>query len=170
MANTFVQIGSTVTVGSGGAASISFTSIPSTYTDLMVLYSLRSDRAYAFDNVSISFNGSGATKTDRRLFGDGAATNSYSDSELYMGVASDSSATASVFGNCQLYIFNYTSANHKSALSDGISENNNTTAAQEIVGGKWSNTAVINAVALAPRTGSNWLQYSTASLYGILKY
>ena len=35
MANTYVAI-ATVTVGSGGAASIDFTSIPATYTDLVV--------------------------------------------------------------------------------------------------------------------------------------
>jgi hypothetical protein len=32
---TFTQIGSAVVVGSGGAAAIDFTSIPSTYTDLL---------------------------------------------------------------------------------------------------------------------------------------
>ena len=40
MAVTFTQIAS-VTVGSGGAASIDFTSIPSTYTDLCIKTSIK---------------------------------------------------------------------------------------------------------------------------------
>ena len=38
--NTLVKI-QTVTVGSGGASSIDFTSIPQTYTDLCLVYSAR---------------------------------------------------------------------------------------------------------------------------------
>jgi hypothetical protein len=42
MANTYTLIASSVTVGSGGAANIEFTSIPATYTDLVsALSSLR---------------------------------------------------------------------------------------------------------------------------------
>ena len=40
MAKVFKAL-STVTVGAGGAASIDFTSIPSTYTDLQILCSLK---------------------------------------------------------------------------------------------------------------------------------
>ena len=40
MATTYTLI-SSVTVGSGGAANIEFTSIPSTYTDLLLKYYLR---------------------------------------------------------------------------------------------------------------------------------
>ena len=43
MATTYTLI-SSVTVGSGGAASIEFTSIPSTYTDLVLKLSARSSR------------------------------------------------------------------------------------------------------------------------------
>jgi hypothetical protein len=42
MANTYEAI-ATVTVGSGGATDIEFTSIPGTYTDLLIKSSLRSD-------------------------------------------------------------------------------------------------------------------------------
>ena len=42
MADTYTLI-SSVTVGAGGASSIDFTSIPATYTDLLVKFSLRTD-------------------------------------------------------------------------------------------------------------------------------
>ena len=47
----------TVTVGAGGAASIDFTSIPGTYTDLLVLISARSTRSTDYrDELFIRFN------------------------------------------------------------------------------------------------------------------
>ena len=51
MANTFKKI-QTVTVGSGGAASIDFTSIPQTYTDLKIVLSARTNRANATDEAN----------------------------------------------------------------------------------------------------------------------
>ena len=58
MANTYTLIASN-TVGSGGAASISFSSIPSTYTDLLVKISTR-DNTGSFNDMLLTFNGSGS--------------------------------------------------------------------------------------------------------------
>ena len=58
MANTYVQIGSTVTVGVSGAASIDFSSIPSTYTDLVLKVSGRSNRVDTVDTIVVKPNGS----------------------------------------------------------------------------------------------------------------
>ena len=45
------------TVGSGGASSVTFSSIPATYTDLVVKYSSRSAGSGVYDSVQLSFNG-----------------------------------------------------------------------------------------------------------------
>ena len=65
---TYQKIAS-VTVGSGGAASIDFTSIPSTYTDLALYHSLRSDNSE--DYYGLQFNSSSSSFSSRRLQGDG---------------------------------------------------------------------------------------------------
>ena len=57
MATTYSLI-SSVTVGSGSAATIGFTSIPATYTDLLLSYSARIDQTGIVRQVDISFNGS----------------------------------------------------------------------------------------------------------------
>ena len=55
---------STVTVGAGGAASIDFNSIPGTYTDLLLVVSVRSTRPAATnDGLFMSINGSGSSTT-----------------------------------------------------------------------------------------------------------
>ena len=170
MANTYVQIGSTVTVGSGGAANIEFTSIPATYTDLVLKVSTRSDLANAFSASSLSFNGNTANYSWRELFGVGNSqgSNSGTDTSKGSGQVTGASATSSTFANTEIYIPNYASANNKSFSVDGVTENNATSAAAVLYAYLWSNTAAITSITLTANTG-NFVQYSTASLYGILK-
>ena len=165
MANTYTKIAS-VTVGAGGASSIDFTSIPSTYTDLCIKISGRSTSTST--GSTITFNGSSSSYTNKRLYGDGSAP--ASDSAITTGISNtfidDSGFTATTFGNGEIYIPNYASSNYKSVSVDGVTENNATTALMMLTAGLWSNTAAINQVTITPALG-NFTQYSTATLYGI---
>jgi hypothetical protein len=167
MPTTFTKIAS-VTVGSGGAASIDFTSIPSTYTDLCMKVSLRN--ATSFRNVTINFNNSSANFTLRFLRGDG--TNTFSGTYTDFGFNSfgyaplDGTDTTNTFNNAELYIPNYASANFKSSNLDLVTENNGSLAQAYMQAGLWSQTTAINRLTIAPFSG-NFVQYSTATLYGI---
>jgi hypothetical protein len=165
MANTFVKIAS-VTVGSGGAASMAFSSIPGTYTDLCVLTSARTNRALGVDGISVNFNGSSANFSTRYLEGDGTSAIS-TTSTTFAGSASGNTATSNTFGNSLLYIPNYTSANFKSFSADGVGENNATLGLSDLIAGLWSNTAAITSITVLPTIGTSFNQYSTATLYGI---
>ena len=166
MANTFVKI-STVTVGAGGSSTISFTSIPQTYTDLKIVISGRTDFAAVASNNSISFNGSATSFSSKLLSGDGGSVASYTRTDnLNVFLIPGSSATASVFGNSEIYIPNYTSANNKSFYCDSTTENNATSSYTQLHTGLWSNTAAITSVTLTSQNG-NFVQYSTATLYGV---
>ena len=154
---------STVTVGAGGAASIDFTSIPSTYTDLMVVYSMR---AASNNYTTVTFNGSSSSYSVRVLRSSGSAASSFGDTSFNPTIDYNS-RTASTFGNGQLYIPNYASATNKSISIDTVEENNATAAFSELHAGLWSNTAAITQVTL---TGNGTIQqYSSASLYGVTK-
>ena len=164
MPDTFVKIAS-VTVGSGGASSIDFTSIPSTYTDLCLKISTRQNNinvAYA----SLRFNGSTSSYTYRSLEGSGSAAASYNGTSGAYGITNNSSLTANTFNSIDLYIPNYAGSNNKSWSSDSVTETNATTAYADLIAGLWSNTAAINQVTLYPSSG-DFVQYSTATLYGI---
>lgn len=161
MANTYTLIASS-TVGSGGAANIEFTSIPSTYTDLLLKISLRGSFAGVADNITLTINNS-AIGTPKSVFGNGASAVSNADPFVYTA----STATASTFGNGEIYIPNYTSSNNKSISADTVSENNATTAYTFLTAALWSNSAAITSIKLAPADGGTWNQYSTAYLYGI---
>lgn len=167
MPNTFVKI-QTVTVGAGGAANIEFTSIPQTYTDLKVVMSLRSNVASGFDNAKISFNSSTVGFSYRRLFGSGSAASSDSGSNnTNTIIVNGATSTSSVFNNAELYIPNYKSSNNKSYSIDAVSETNATTAYTYLATGLWSNTAAITSLTLTPQDGTVFVEYTTATLYGI---
>jgi hypothetical protein len=168
MANTLKKI-QTVTVGSGGAASMDFTSIPQTYTDLKIVVSARWDQSGS-TTFGLKFNSSTTGYSRRWLYGNGASAASSNDTSGPLPVADNTmpgtNYTASVFGSVDIYIPNYTSANYKSVSSDGVSENNGTTAFQTLTAGLWSNTAAITDISLTNFSGG-FVQYTTATLYGV---
>jgi hypothetical protein len=159
---------SSSTVGSGGAANIEFTSIPQTYTDLVILTSLRSNRSTPQDWVKIQFNSDNTSFNWRGAFGSGNSTGSENDTgAIRLGRISGNTATSNTFGNGSLYILNYTSSNKKSSSAEGVSENNGTEAYAAMDANLWSNSAAITSIKLLPADGTLFLQYSTAYLYGI---
>jgi hypothetical protein len=164
MANTFELIASN-TVGSGGAATISFTSIPSTYTDLILKISGRLNYATTAVGLQFSFNGqaAGTSITGKTIQGSGSSVVSYS---AWQPNIDSANATANTFASVDIYIPNYTSSNNKSASSDSVQEDNATTAYAEMHAALWSNTAAINQITITPNSGS-FVQYSTAYLYGV---
>ena len=164
MATTYKAI-ATVTVGSGGAANIEFTSIPGTYTDLVLKLSLRCSTTQ--DAGYIYLNGNSSNYTMRDLQGDGANAYSGSRSDNYMTAQMvPSGDTASTFNNSEFYFPNYAGSTNKSFSSDSVNENNGTYAQSRLRAHLWSDTSAVTSIKIAPYTG-NYAQYSTATLYGI---
>ena len=165
MATTFVLIDKAILTGTQSV--IDFTSIPSTYTDLQLVVSLRDSGSNVYSLAYVKFNNTTANLSSRGVEGDGSSPTSYNNGTvLYINSANGNSSTANTFCNSSIYIPNYTSSNYKSVSVDGVMENNATTAYSSLQAGLWSNTAAINQITLYSSTGS-WLQYSSAYLYGI---
>jgi len=168
MANETMTLISTVTVGAGGASTIDFTSIPQTYTDLKLYVSTRTTSSGAVGEVAyITLNGSTSSFTGRYLQGSGSATSSGSLGR-FAALSTDGSATANTFSNNEIYIANYAGSTYKAFSGDAVVENNATTSYQELLANLWSNTAAITSITLNT-SGGVFAQYSTVSLYGILK-
>jgi hypothetical protein len=167
MPNTYDLIASN-TVGSGGGTSVTFSSIPSTYTDLVVKYSIRFTDAGTSNSGLFRLNGSTTNYSRKLIEGAGGTPGTPSS---YGGTASGWSttdlnaagSTANTFGSGELYISSYTSSNYKSATMDAVMENNASTAYSTLNAFLWSDTSVITSIAC---TG-NFAQYSTFYLYGI---
>lgn len=152
-------------------ASITFSSIPQTYTDLVIVNSCRTAHTGTiWDSIRLSFNGVNTNQSNRYLYGDGSVVGSASESTVLIGFgATSNSATSNTFANASTYIANYTAAVAKSISVEGVTENNGTTSGQIIMAGLWNSTAAITSITLTPNSATNFAQYSSATLYGILK-
>lgn len=162
---TYKKIAS-VTVGAGGAASIEFTNIPATYTDLLLKFSLRGD--IDSGTILVYFNGSTSNLSSRQIYGtgSGAASNSSATDIRTWGGQNQSLYTSNTFANAEMYIPNYAGNTNKSVSIDGVNENNATEAYTSLAAGLWANTSAITSIKL---DNNNFVQYSTAVLYGISK-
>jgi hypothetical protein len=158
---------STVTVGAGGTTSIDFTSIPQTFTDLILVMSARTTASSITDgNAGLTFNGSSVGFSGKRMYAyynGGSAQASDNGNGFFINGAS---ATANTFGSLQITIPNYTSANSKAYSIESVAESNDANLVfSGITSGLWSNSAAITRVTFA----ANFVQNCTATLYGITK-
>ena len=157
-----MQLFSTVTVGSSGASSIDWTSIPQTGKDLYVVLSWDGTSNGSFE-LDVQMNGT--TNTARRLFGTGTTVSSVAADQISI-MDSDYPAT-NTFHSLSLYVPDYTKSAQHEFLSDSVVESNSTQnygSYQVIVAGKNSSTSAITSLSFV----SGYLlfaQYTTASLY-----
>jgi hypothetical protein len=172
MATTYTLI-SSVTVGSGGAANIEFTSIPSTYTDLKLVISHRTNRAVVLDGFYLSINNQPLTSTgeSRYVLGDGSSASSGAPAgQLQIGASTGANATANTFASSEVYITNYANTSTNKSMSfDNVTEDNSSNGWNWLGAGLYNiNTNAITSLKVLSGTGSvNLVQYSTAYLYGI---
>jgi hypothetical protein len=165
----------TVTVGAGGIASVSFSNIPQTYTDLKLVVSARSTRnnaTYPVDNLNIAFNGAsaGVSVAQRSLYTYEATGSqiiaSGNDTYLNNFMIKADGGTASTFSSGEVYVSNYTSSNVKPISMDSVAENNSTKAWLMFNAGVSLITAPITSIQMYALSG-NLVQHSTFTLYGV---
>ena len=172
MTATYFDVIGTTTVQSGGAASINFTSIPQTYTDLLLLCSLRSAVSGTFSDNLIRFNSSLSDFSNKYIYANGTSTlagsNAYSGSGGFITGAPGSTNTINTFSNTRIYIPSYASSSDvKYYLVDGAADVNNSLAYLHMLIGLWDNSSAITSISLVTDNATNYAQHSTATLYGI---
>jgi len=173
----------TVTVGAGGASTVEFSSIPQTYTDLILLGSVRSTSATSntgeYDPIVYRFNATTSGYTTKNLEGSGSSVLSASQTtatgsgggtygRISNSGINNSLSGASMFSSFNWYIPNYSGSTNKLWSFEYCEERNAVASFSEFIAGAWTNTAAISTVTLGLVIG-NYAQYSSVSLYGILK-
>lgn len=167
MANTYMLISSNTLVSN--TTSVTFSSIPSTYTDLVLRISARSAEVATITSIELEFNGTASSYSFTRLRGDGSAASSSrasSQTQLTVGTIPAASATSNTFGNIEVYIPSYTVSQNKPISSFNVGENNATAADIYTHAGLWSNTSAITSIVL-DLGGYNFVSGSSFYLYGI---
>lgn len=160
MPTTYEPI-ATQTLGSA-AATITFSSIPATYTDLrLVLVTQNTTSA----NLTMQFNSdSGTNYSTATLFGAGASASSERSTNA-TSLRAGSSAGNTNFRLIEIDVFNYTGSTFKTELTTASLDDNGSGSIRKIVG-LWRSTSVINRIDLAYSSGNHAIG-TTATLYGI---
>jgi len=154
----------TITVGSGGAASMEFTGIPQDGVDLVVLLSARGD-ATAFSRLEVNSDTTNYAEIRVRNNNGGVSSQAFTGFGP-LGVSNDPAYTANTFGNTSFYIANYAGSTSKSISVDGTGENNATSIQQILQANAYTQNTAVSSVTLTPTSG-NFVEHSTASLYSI---
>ena len=160
----------TVSVGAGGAASISFTSIPQTFTHLQIRGIGRTSRSSTQDEYKINFNGD-VTNTYNRHSIVGyqlgvESTGFTGQSHWRAGWMAANTLTANGFGAAVFDILDYTNTNKYKTGRAITSYDGNGNGNSGFVSGLWTSTSAITQIDITPAFNS-FLQYSSYALYGI---
>jgi len=168
MANTYTAIAKFVITSN--TASVTFSAIPSTYTDLLLTCSGRSSTAPGY--LLLTMNGS-PTSSETDLRGDGSggsgptSVRSTGDGQFFgQGYLrlSDSGMTSNTFGSIEIYIPNYTASQNKVASATSVTETNSTGVQFITASAANSNmTAAITSIVC----GSSFVSGTRLDLYGI---
>jgi hypothetical protein len=160
---------STTTLGSA-TASVTFSSIPATYTHLQIRAIHRNSTAATSDNWAIAEFNSDTTAANyyaHNLYGSGAnpAGAGSSASNLYF-TSLNNNNTASAFGATVIDILDYANTNKykTSRVLNGWDANGS--GFIYLNSGLWKNTAAISSITLKANT-NNFVTYSSFALYGI---
>ena len=156
MANPTMTLIASNTVGSGGPTSVTFSSIPQTYTDLVVKTSPTGGGGFLYFNSD-----STTVHTAKVLRADGGSASSVTQAIWnYIGFMGYTGTNT----NNEWYIPNYTSSNQKSYSIDSVEEGNSGTHYMDMQANLWPSTAAITSITI---TNGPFTQYSTFYLYGI---
>jgi hypothetical protein len=177
MANTYELIASN-RLANNTTSTVTFTSIPQTYTHLQLrgLVRVQSSGGVDGDNIKIQFNSDTATNYSRHgLVGSGTAATSFgaaSASFAGVGIALRSAALANNFSVSIIDILDYANTNkYKTTRAISGYDNNGTGSYPGyavLYSGNWRSTSAITSIKFTTDAdGTNFLQYSSFALYGV---
>jgi hypothetical protein len=166
VASTAYESIATTTVGSGGSSSVTFSSIPSTYTHLQVRGIAR--RSSGNTNTIVRFNSDSANNySTHYLIGNGSTASAGAESSVSRFYFDVLTASANSYSTSVMDILDYANTNkYKTARTlSGIDLNGS--GSVWLASGSWRNTAAITTVTLSLDSSANFEQYSSFALYGI---
>jgi len=162
----------TVTVGSGGASSITFSSIPQTYTHLQIRGIARSTyNTGGSTSLIIQPNGNSTISnySVHLMDGNGSSLSVYGASGDYpQSSISNATTTSGIFGAAIIDILDYTNTNkYKTIRALGGNDNNGSGTIRFSSGALYSDTNAITSITLLSGASASLTQYSTFALYGV---
>lgn len=158
-------------IGAGAPYTVTFSSIPQTFTDLKIVGSVRSTRTGTWEaGMGCAINGNTSTGYTYKILewqgvNTGSQTSPYEPEWTQRIPATN--ATASVFGTFEIFIPNYTQTVIKNYIAyGGVANDSNQQAAITVTAFTQTATTAITSVVIRSEA-LNLAQYSNVYLYGI---
>ena len=158
------------------AASVTFSTISQTFTDLLLRCSVRdAGTGSTYGDVYIQYNGNNSAANYSRtyLYASGAtalssrtATGANQLDQIDFS-ASGSTATASTFGSLEVYIPSYTVSQKKAIGAFGVAETNSANAYINAHASLFQLTTAISSLVIGTNQGTQFDAGSSFFLYGI---
>jgi hypothetical protein len=163
MATTYEKIQST-TLGTA-SATIDFTSIPATYTDLRLV--VTHTGTSGFVSLLMTYNNNTASNySNTYIYGDGSTAGS-SRSTNQTNIYLNYNGASTIPHLHTVDVFSYAGSTFKTCLVTGSEDTNGSGIVTRLVG-LWRQTSAITSLKLTADT-STYAVGTTATLYGILK-
>jgi hypothetical protein len=160
----------TTTVGAGGASSITFSSIPSTYTHLQIRSLIRGTNATSEVETFITYNGTATNYFGgHQVYGQGTSVVSDVDNRTtanYLMYSTSASGTSGIFAGSITDILDYRNTSKNKIIRSLGGFDANGTGYVVFRSGLWINTAAITSITITAASG-NLSQHSSFALYGI---
>jgi hypothetical protein len=159
----------TITVGSGGSTSVSFTSIPNTYSHLQIRCITKDSRSNPNTAFSMRFNGDGGSNySEHGITGDGSSVSAYGTANTSnMGIGNTSGGSnANIFGIQVIDIVDYANTNKYKTIRALGGHDQNGSGYLGLFSGNWRSTSAVTSITISPLV-ANIAQYSSFALYGI---
>ena len=154
-------------------ATVTFSSIPGTFTDLWIVISARSSSGNmpggSADFLFMNLNSTNQS-SHRYLYGNGSGTGSATSPARGLGYLTDPNCTANTFASIEIYVPNYAGTTAKSVSATSVTENNATAAAMAAHAALFSSvTSAVTSVDFTTEDAANFVSGSSFFLYGISK-
>jgi hypothetical protein len=168
--NSYESI-ATVTVGAGGASTVTFSSIPSTYQHLQIRGIGRAANSTTDENFILQFNSdTGANYSLHNVYGTGSAVGANASTNFtasYFSRVSGNNSGASIFGVAVADILDYSDTNKYKTVRSLSGHDQNGSGYVTLMSGSWRSTSAVTTITIKNESGSNISQYSQYALYGI---
>jgi len=156
----------TVTVGGGGSASISFTSIPATFTHLQIRAISRNTTSNNQSSKLIFNSDSGSNYSYHRLYGTGSGTGADATANASGVLIAVETNTSSTFGASVIDVLDYQNTSKYKTTRSLTGWENNSDGRLFFLSGNWRSTSAITSITITPESNS-FAEYSHFALYGI---
>jgi hypothetical protein len=165
----------TITVGSGGAASINFTSIPSTYKHLQIRGIGRATNSTGGNQAKLQMNGdtSSGSYAFHQLVGNGFTASAYGygtgtvDGMVPVIVTTSGLSASNIFGVTVIDILDYTSTQKYKTVRSFTGRDTNGGGDVQLTSGLWLSTSAITSLNILMQSAGDFAEYSTLALYGV---